>query len=317
MYSGRGRSWVRSRRRTRAPARAPPHVRYAFACAALVGLAALLPLNLATLEVPEAPAAQALPAQRIADTDAVAPPSAWTDSSPEIARDEASTPVLATAAPEAHEMTRDERPRAASRAWYDPALPWIGRAWFAGLLLFALYDVLGLIAVRRLRKQACPVGPALLELAEALRARMGIRATVRIRVVEGLSSALVTGFFRVVVLVPASMVTGMAPRRLSDPGPRVRAHPPLGPLGERIPTAGRDPAVLPSRRLVDFAPDPRGTRAVLRCHRPGGWRRPRHLRARITRAGRGIAGTARLGAFQPRWQPPRSRSGHPAWTRTG
>ena len=40
---------------------------------------------------------------------------------------------------------------------------------------------------------------------------MGIRATVRIRVVEGLSSALVTGFFRVVVLVPAAMATGMAP----------------------------------------------------------------------------------------------------------
>ncbi|MGZ5200028.1 MAG: M56 family metallopeptidase [Telluria sp.] len=167
--------------------RARPQVRYAIACAALL-LCAALPVagtvqrvladqaapastlalalaNAATVAHP-APAAVALPAERIAS---------W-------------------------------------QAALQPRLPLVILVWAAGAGALALRMLLGLLWVRRLSRPGRHAADAAWQARlDRLAAAMGIARRVTLGVVGGLASPVTAGWWRPVVLVPASLLAGMPP----------------------------------------------------------------------------------------------------------
>jgi D-alanyl-D-alanine endopeptidase (penicillin-binding protein 7) len=94
--------------------------------------------------------------------------------------------------------------------WLGQNLGWIVALWAACAGALGLRMAVGLLWIgRAARLQACdPVWQARLSrLAE----RCGLGRDVRLRVVDGLSSPITAGWWRPVVLVPASLVAGMPP----------------------------------------------------------------------------------------------------------
>ncbi|NOX56225.1 MAG: M56 family metallopeptidase, partial [Planctomycetes bacterium] len=108
------------------------------------------------------------------------------------------------------------------RAWSatvaDALRPWLGRivlAWCLGVLLFAQRPLLGWWTARRLRRVGVsPVSEAVRKLLQRSARRLGVR-----RAVVALQSTLVrvpvaVGHFRPVILLPASLITGLPPDQL-------------------------------------------------------------------------------------------------------
>ncbi|WUR12663.1 M56 family metallopeptidase [[Empedobacter] haloabium] len=94
-----------------------------------------------------------------------------------------------------------------------PYMTWIVAAWSAGSLALALRTVLGLAWIGRSARHGGrdPAWQArLAELAQA----MGMRRPVRLRVVERLASPVTALWWRPVVLVPASLLSGLPPELL-------------------------------------------------------------------------------------------------------
>ena len=83
-------------------------------------------------------------------------------------------------------------------------------AWFAGVLLLSLRTAGGFLLLERLRrKESTPVSERLLALCVSLQKRMGIRAFVRYYESLHLDAPGVAGWFRPVVLLPATALTGL------------------------------------------------------------------------------------------------------------
>lgn len=178
-----------------------PNLRYALACAGLLVIAVLLPANFLVLRNDTlASAPEPVPTAPSSATNAqVSPGASAVSSIPSI-------PVHTV-----HKTDPPTRPRLTVTQWYHRCLPWVGRLWAAGILCFALYDLAGLFALRRLRAKSTAVGEDIAALARRVQERLGVRVRVQIRWLAGISSALVTGFFRTVILLPASMATRMTP----------------------------------------------------------------------------------------------------------
>jgi len=171
--------------------RARPQLRYALACAALL-LCAALPLagllaRLADLDA--APAA--LPALSTVVNFTLAGGTA----------DGASPAAGATV------LGLQEALRA--------RLPLLILCWAGGAGLLALRMLLGLAWVRRRsRPGAYRVDPSWQAALDRLAARMGLARRVVFGLVDDLTSPVTAGWWRPVVLVPASLATGMAPQLL-------------------------------------------------------------------------------------------------------
>lgn len=177
-----------------------PNLRYALACVGLLLIAALLPANFAWLATRDTSVSPSAATQAAADSSpALATPEpAFSPSDPSDPSD-SSTP------------DRPPRPQLTATQWYHLSLPWLGRLWAVGIICFALYDLAGLFALRRLRAKSQAVGEDIAALAHRVQERLGVRVRVQVRWLAGISSALVTGFFRTVILLPASMATRMTP----------------------------------------------------------------------------------------------------------
>jgi D-alanyl-D-alanine endopeptidase (penicillin-binding protein 7) len=99
-------------------------------------------------------------------------------------------------------------------------LPWLGRnlGWIVALWAgcagaLSLRMAVGLLWIgRAARIQAC--SPDWQERLSRLAERCGLGREVRLRVVDGLASPITAGWWRPVVLVPASLVAGMPPHLL-------------------------------------------------------------------------------------------------------
>ncbi|AVR98622.1 M56 family metallopeptidase [Pseudoduganella armeniaca] len=94
-----------------------------------------------------------------------------------------------------------------------PYMTWIVAAWSAGSLAFALRSALGLAWIGRAARLGGrdPAWQArLTQLAQA----MGVRRPVRLRVVARLASPVTALWWRPVVLVPASLLSGLPPELL-------------------------------------------------------------------------------------------------------
>jgi len=91
------------------------------------------------------------------------------------------------------------------QAW----LPALVLAWGAGVALMSLRLCLGLAWVARLRRQA-EAAPAIWQARlDALALRMGLRQPPPLKLHAGLSSPVTVGFWRPVVLLPVSLLSGM------------------------------------------------------------------------------------------------------------
>jgi bla regulator protein BlaR1 len=97
--------------------------------------------------------------------------------------------------------------------WLQGKLDWIVASWAACAGALGLRMAAGLVWIgRAVRTEAFDAAwqARLSQLAQ----RCGLTREVRLRVVEGLASPVTAGWWRPVVLVPASLLTGMAPQLL-------------------------------------------------------------------------------------------------------
>jgi D-alanyl-D-alanine endopeptidase (penicillin-binding protein 7) len=98
-------------------------------------------------------------------------------------------------------------------SWLQAHLDWVVGLWAACAGALALRMALGLVWIARVGRgeAADPVWQARLS---QMAARFGLGREVRLRVLDGLASPITAGWWRPVVLVPASLVSGMAPQLL-------------------------------------------------------------------------------------------------------
>ncbi|HEY7922130.1 MAG TPA: M56 family metallopeptidase [Vicinamibacteria bacterium] len=178
--------------------RATPQARYLAACASL-----LLMLALPVLTFRAMSAAEAAPqtAQALTLVDAPAQPDA---------------PVARTKAVEAEAAARPTLPRSVDLGRrIEALLPALVTLWLAGVLLLGMRSLGGLTLVRRLGRTGLRAAPAGLEetlarLAQALR----VSAPVRLYESALVGAPTVVGWFRPVVLLPASALTGLTAQQL-------------------------------------------------------------------------------------------------------
>jgi D-alanyl-D-alanine endopeptidase (penicillin-binding protein 7) len=97
--------------------------------------------------------------------------------------------------------------------WLQQHLDWIVALWAACAGALGLRMAVGLLWIgRAARAQSCD--PAWQARLSALAERCGLGREVRLRVVDSLASPVTAGWWRPVVLVPASLVAGMPPQLL-------------------------------------------------------------------------------------------------------
>ena len=164
--------------------RAPANARYAAACAAL---AAMLALPVATFFVVRGGESGAAP--RTVATAAI--PFA----------DDAGT------APAPRFETWD-----AGRV--EAAIPWLVAAWLAGVALLSARFAAALALTRRLRRATREAAPRWRRACEELSERLELRRAVRVCESTLAEVPTVVGWLRPVVLVPAGVFTGLAPRQV-------------------------------------------------------------------------------------------------------
>ena len=98
--------------------------------------------------------------------------------------------------------------------------PWLGfinTYWLMGVLLLSIRPLWGLWVQYRLRQVGLTGVPEELQgLLRELAQRMGIHTAVRIAVSSLVKVPMVVGYFRPIILLPASVVTGLAPSELES-----------------------------------------------------------------------------------------------------
>lgn len=99
----------------------------------------------------------------------------------------------------------------------EPWLPWLVGAWLTGVCLLAGRFAVGLVGLRRILANADHEGvpEAIRNMLDELAARMGIWRKVRVALSTRVSSPLVVGWFRPVVLLPLSAATGLDHQQLT------------------------------------------------------------------------------------------------------
>ena len=92
---------------------------------------------------------------------------------------------------------------------------WLAEAWLAGVLFFSLRAAGGMVALARLRRrEARPLSADLLEVCLELQRRLGIKRLIRYCESRLLDAPAVIGWFRPVVLLPITALTGLSPEQL-------------------------------------------------------------------------------------------------------
>jgi TonB family protein len=97
----------------------------------------------------------------------------------------------------------------------DRSLPWVLLAWFAGVIVFAGRMNFGLLVARRLKTAGTEAPPpALVQLFEDLRTRLGVDRAVELLHSAQVQVPTVIGWLRPVVLLPVSCLTGLSPEQI-------------------------------------------------------------------------------------------------------
>ena len=92
--------------------------------------------------------------------------------------------------------------------------PWLGVAWLAGVALFSLRLLSGWAAMRRLSREAWPVAASVERLCARVARRLRVYRPVRLLESVRVTVPSALGIFRPILLLPASVATGLAPEDL-------------------------------------------------------------------------------------------------------
>jgi beta-lactamase regulating signal transducer with metallopeptidase domain len=99
--------------------------------------------------------------------------------------------------------------------WVTPLLPSFVMLWFVGVLILSIHHLAGWVAVQRLRKRFVqPVSEHLEHMVAHLRQTLGISRAVRLMRSALIDSPVTIGWIKPVILLPASVLTGLSPRQL-------------------------------------------------------------------------------------------------------
>ena len=112
-------------------------------------------------------------------------------------------------------------------------LGWIIAAWFTGVVLLAMRTALGLWTQSRLRRVGVsPVSTELEQRMRSLSRRMGVSRMVGIAQSTIARIPMVIGYVRPLILLPASVLSGLTPIQLnSSSHTNLRIFPPPPPVG--------------------------------------------------------------------------------------
>jgi beta-lactamase regulating signal transducer with metallopeptidase domain len=169
--------------------RARPELRYALACAGLV-LMALAPI------VTYGVLRQTEPAALAVATEGVRVSPAGQDG-------------VRTAAPGPTAQGTGVSPRPSLRAGLDLLAPWLVPLWGLGVLVLAVRMVGGATWLSRARRRSRPEEGLWSGRLDILRRQMGLARRVTLRVLEDLDGPVVVGALRPLILIPASLLTGL------------------------------------------------------------------------------------------------------------
>src|ERR1022692_984252 len=107
---------------------------------------------------------------------------------------------------------------AAQRSSASPssdALPWLVEAWLLGVAFFSLRSAGGfLLLERERRKRSTVVGPRVLEICYMLQDQLGLQRAIAYCECAWLQAPAVIGWFRPIVFLPATALTGLSEEQL-------------------------------------------------------------------------------------------------------
>ncbi len=94
-------------------------------------------------------------------------------------------------------------------------LPWLVEAWLLGVAFFSLRSAGGfLLLERQHRKRSDDVNASLLEMCRTLQRRLGVNRAIRYCECAWLQAPAVIGWFRPIVLLPVTALTGLSEEQL-------------------------------------------------------------------------------------------------------
>jgi beta-lactamase regulating signal transducer with metallopeptidase domain len=97
------------------------------------------------------------------------------------------------------------------------ALPWLVEAWLLGVAFFSLRSTGGfLLLERERRKQSNPPSARVLAMCQTLQRRLGLARTIRYCECKWLEAPAVLGWFRPIVLLPVTALTGLSEEQLQS-----------------------------------------------------------------------------------------------------
>jgi beta-lactamase regulating signal transducer with metallopeptidase domain len=127
----------------------------------------------------------------------------------------ARAPAAALASPKVATVTSLEMLWTSQAVTTSDAFVWMARAWFAGVFVFALRIVFGLLVIGRLRRRSLvALPPRHVARFEALQERLRLDRFIRYCECEGVSVPAVIGVFRPIVLLPLRALTGLSAEQL-------------------------------------------------------------------------------------------------------
>jgi len=191
------------------------NVRYVLLCA---GMLAMLALPLATMAL-VTPAAASQSPGATAPPDAVAPGAP----TPKPIADNQTGGTLVPTAPVPGAPDAPRGPAAhTSQSWLErgsrffrPWLPWVVCAWLVGVLALSVRHLRGWLRVQKLRTTGTqPMGRRIRETLHRLCQRLSIPFAVLARKSSLIAEPVTLGWIRPVILLPASVVTGLSPEQL-------------------------------------------------------------------------------------------------------
>jgi beta-lactamase regulating signal transducer with metallopeptidase domain/uncharacterized protein YnzC (UPF0291/DUF896 family) len=105
----------------------------------------------------------------------------------------------------------------AERMLASDALPWLVEAWLVGVACFSLRSAGGFFLLEReRRRQSIVVSPRVLEICYTLQDRIGIRRAIDYCECKWLQAPAVIGWFRPVVFLPVTALTGLSEEQLES-----------------------------------------------------------------------------------------------------
>src|ERR1700728_45832 len=121
------------------------------------------------------------------------------------------------AAAASYETETSESAKASSIRTSLDAFSWLVEAWLLGVAFFSLRSAGGfLLLERERRKQSIPPSAAVLALCNTLERRLGLDRTIHYCVCLWLQAPAVIGWFRPIVLLPVTALTGLSEEQLQS-----------------------------------------------------------------------------------------------------